>query len=111
MQLFYERRTFSLLRWRLGGVPRCMGRSDGKRNAPTTGRRGRCPLQMTVFRQSKGAPRRVRLSLSKKPVIASQSEDWRGNPFPKCIIPALFHRFPAKRLRIPTPVTSVTGSE
>ena len=45
MQLFYERRTFSLLRWRLGGVPRCMGRSDGKRNAPTTGRRGRRPLQ------------------------------------------------------------------
>ena len=28
---------------------------------PTTGRRGRRPLQMTVFRQSKGAPRRVRL--------------------------------------------------
>ena len=51
------------------------------------------------------------VSLSKKPVIASQSADWRGNPFPKCIIPALFHRFPAKRLRIPTPVTSVTGSE
>ena len=36
---------------------------------------------------------------------------WRGNPFPKRIIPALFRRFPAKRLRIPTPVTSVTGSE
>ena len=45
MQLFYERRTFSLLRWRLGGVPRCMGRSGGKRNAPTTGRRGRRPLR------------------------------------------------------------------
>ncbi len=63
--------------------------------------------------------RRV-VSLSKKPVIASQSAprskcpwgtDWRGNPFPKRIIPALFRRFPAKRLRIPTPVTSVTGSE
>ena len=50
-------------------------------------------------------------SLSKKPVIASQSADWRGNPFLKRIIPALFRRFPAKRLRIPTPVTSVTGSE
>ena len=37
--------------------------------------------------------------------------DWRGNPFPNRIIPALFRRFPAKRLRIPTPVTSVTGSE
>ena len=37
--------------------------------------------------------------------------DWRGNPFLKRIIPALFRRFPAKRLRIPTPVTSVTGSE
>ena len=37
--------------------------------------------------------------------------DWRGNPFPKRIIPALFRRFPAKRLRIPAPVTSVTGSE
>ena len=36
---------------------------------------------------------------------------WRGNPFPNRIIPALFRRFPAKRLRIPTPVTSVTGSE
>ena len=51
------------------------------------------------------------LRLSKKPVIASQSADWRGNPFPKRISPALFRRFPAKRLRIPTPVTSVTGSE
>ena len=51
------------------------------------------------------------VSLSKKPVIASQSADWRGNPFPNRIIPALFRRFPAKRLRIPTPVTSVTGSE
>ena len=51
--------------WRIAApfpdVPRYMGRSDGKRNAPTTGRRGRRPLQMTVFRQSKGAPRRVRL--------------------------------------------------
>ena len=37
--------------------------------------------------------------------------DWRGNPLLKRIIPALFRRFPAKRLRIPTPVTSVTGSE
>ena len=51
------------------------------------------------------------LRLSKKPVIASQCAHWRGNPFPKRIIPALFRRFPAKRLRIPTPVTSVTGSE
>ena len=50
-------------------------------------------------------------SLSKKPVIASQCSHWRGNPFPKRIIPALFRRLPAKRLRIPTPVTSVTGSE
>ena len=49
--------------------------------------------------------------LSKKPVIASQCAHWRGNPFPNRIIPALFRRFPAKRLRIPTPVTSVTGSE
>ena len=32
--LFYERRTFSLLCWLLSGVPRCMGRSDGKRNDP-----------------------------------------------------------------------------
>ena len=51
------------------------------------------------------------VSLSKKPVIASQSADWRGNPFLNRIIPALFRRFPAKRIRIPTPVTSVTGSE
>ena len=53
----------------------------------------------------------VFLRLSKKPVIASQCAHWRGNPFPNRIIPALFRRFPAKRLRIPTPVTSVTGSE
>ena len=66
------------------------------------------------------AARKGGFSLSKKPVIASQSAprskcpwgtDWRGNPFPKRIIPALFRKFPAKRLRIPTPVTSVTGSE
>ena len=45
MQLFYERRTFSPLRLPPCGVPHCMGRSDGKRNAPTTGRRGRRPLR------------------------------------------------------------------
>ena len=69
----------------------------------------KCPPQMgRAFR------------LSKKPVIASQcaprskcpwGTDWRGDPLPNRIIPALFRRFPAKRLRIPTPVTSVTGSE
>jgi hypothetical protein len=32
MQLFYERRTFSPLRWLLSGVSRCMGRSVKKRN-------------------------------------------------------------------------------
>ena len=68
-------------------------------------------LQEVKRKQGGRAERRARHSLSKKPVIASQSADWRGNPFPKCIIPALFRRFPAKRLRIPTPVTAVTGSE
>ena len=33
-RLFHERRTFSLPRLPPCGVPRCMGRSDGKRNAP-----------------------------------------------------------------------------
>ena len=85
----------------------------------TRGRRGRRPLQMTdFFDRLAGVPFgtptsdcRKSLRLSKKSVIASQSADWRGNPFLKRIIPALFRRFPAKRLRIPTPVTSVTGSE
>ena len=64
------------------------------------------------FDRLKCPPRMGRaFRLSKKPVIASQSADWRGNSFLKRIIPALFRRFPAKRLRIPTPVTSVTGSE
>ena len=39
---------------------------------------------------------------AEKPVIASQSADWRGNPFPKRPISALICRFAAKRLRIPT---------
>ena len=70
---------------------------------------------LTLARQSVPPAKKKSLSgflrLSKKPVIASQSADWRGNPFLKRMIPALFRRFPAKRLRIPTPVTSVTGSE
>ena len=73
------------------------------------------------FDRLKCPPRMGRaFRLSKKPVIASQcaprskcpwGTDWRGNPFLKRMIPALFRRFPAKRLRIPAPVTSVTGSE
>ena len=64
------------------------------------------------FDRLKCPPRKGRaFRLSKKPVIASQCEHWRGNPFLKRMIPALFRRFPAKRLRIPAPVTSVTGAE
>ena len=78
--------------------------------APPYGLRYARPCRF--FDRLKCPPRMGRaFRLSKKPVIASQSADWRGNPFPKRIIPALFRRFPAKRLRIPTPVTSVTGSE
>ena len=57
------------------------------------------------------AARKGGFSVSKEPVIASQSADWRGSPFPKCMILAFSCEFAAKRLRIPTPVTSVTGSE
>ena len=38
----------------------------------------------------------------KKPVIASQSADWRGNPFLKCTTYAFSCKFAVKRLRIPT---------
>ena len=37
-----------------------------------------------------------------KPVIASQSADWRGNPFSKPVISALLWKFSAEELRIPT---------
>ena len=76
------------------------------------GGQGRSPLHVLCGTSRTPSPTHL--------VIASQSAprskcpwgaDWRGNPFPKRTIPALFHRFPAKRLRIPTPVTSVTGSE
>jgi hypothetical protein len=39
-------------------------------------------------------------ALQNASVIASQSADWRGNPFSL-----------QEGVRIPTPVTSVTGSE
>ncbi len=45
---------------------------------------------------------RALLSLSKKPVIASQSADWRGNPFSNRTIFTFFCEFATKRLRIPT---------
>ena len=51
----------------------------------------------------KGVPR---VRLSKKPVIASQSADWRGNLFPNRTIFTLFCEFATKRLRIPTSLRS-----
>ena len=42
----------------------------------------------------------------KKPVIASQSADWRGNPFLKCTTYAFSCKFAVKRFRIPTSLRS-----
>ena len=39
-----------------------------------------------LFAQRENRPKAVSLRLSKKPVIASQSADWRGNPFSKHMI-------------------------
>ena len=47
-----------------------------------------------------------RFSLSKKPAIASQSADWRGNLLPNRTIFTLSCEFATKRLRIPTSLRS-----
>ena len=63
-------------------------------------------MSKKLKQKKKAAIKAAFFRLPKKPVIASQSADWRGNPFLKYTTYAFSCKFAVKRLRIPTSLRS-----